>query len=89
MFAKTGIPDAENDGSGDSDSEFLGSHANWIENDRTLRRHTPKATKKEKHQRDKTMGVPPSKKVKSDPIEIDDFDFGDRDVNEDVRSGYT
>ena len=35
------------------------------------------------------MGVSPSKKVKSDPIEIDDFDFGDRDVNEDVRSGYT
>ncbi|MFN9981594.1 MAG: hypothetical protein ACK53Y_16840, partial [bacterium] len=36
MFAKTGIPDAENDGSGDSDSDFLGSCAGWTENDRTL-----------------------------------------------------
>ena len=86
MFAKTGIPDAENDGSGDSDSEFLGSCAGWTENDRTLRRHTPKAIKKEKHQRDETMGVSPSKKVKSDPIEIDDFDFDDRDVNEDFKA---
>jgi hypothetical protein len=53
MFAKTGIPDTENDGSGDSDSDFLGSCAGWTENDRTLRKHTPKAIKKEKHQREK------------------------------------
>jgi hypothetical protein len=64
MFAKTGIPDAENDGSGDSDSDFLGSCAGWTENGRTLRKHTPKAIKKEKHQRDKTMGASPSKKAK-------------------------
>jgi len=48
MFAKTGIPDAENDGSGDLDSEFLGSCAGWTEKDRTLRKHTPKAKKKRK-----------------------------------------
>jgi hypothetical protein len=47
MFAKTGIPDAGDDGSGDSDSEFLGSCAGWTENDRTLRKHTPKEKKKE------------------------------------------
>jgi hypothetical protein len=46
MFAKTGIPDAEDNGSGDSDSEFVGSCAGWTENDRTLRKHTPKAKKK-------------------------------------------
>jgi hypothetical protein len=86
MFAKTGIPDAENDGSSDSDSEFLGSCAGWTENDRTLRRHTPKAIKKEKHQRDETMGVSPPKKVKSDPIEIDDFDYDDGDVNKDFEA---
>jgi len=40
MFAKTGIPDAEDNGSGDSDSEFVGSCAGWTENDRSLRRHT-------------------------------------------------
>jgi hypothetical protein len=45
MFARTGIPDAENDGSNDSDSEYLGGCAGWTENDRTLRKHTPKAIK--------------------------------------------
>jgi hypothetical protein len=84
MFAKTDIPDAENDGSGDSDSEFLGSCAGWTENDRTLRRHTPKA--KKKHQRDETMGVSPSKKVKSDLIDVDDFDFDDGEDNEDFEA---
>jgi len=87
MFAKTGIPDAEHDGSGDSDSEFLGSWAGWTENDRTLRKHTPKAIKKEKHQRDKTMGVSPSKKAKSDLIDIDDFDLDDGENNEDFEAG--
>jgi hypothetical protein len=79
MFAKTGILDTEIDNSGDSDSEFLGSCAGWTENDRTLRKHTPKAIKTEKHQRDKTMGASPSKKAKSDPIDVDDFylDGGD------------
>jgi hypothetical protein len=72
MFAKTGIPDAENDGRGDSDSEFLGSCA---------------AIKKEKHQRDETMGVSPSKKAKSVPIDIDDFDLDDGDDNRDFDAG--
>jgi hypothetical protein len=51
MFAKTGIPDAEDDGRGDSDSEFLGSCAGWTENDRTLRKHTPKAKKRKASKR--------------------------------------
>ncbi|MFN9982155.1 MAG: hypothetical protein ACK53Y_19670, partial [bacterium] len=46
MFAKTGIPDAGDDGSGDSDSKFVGSCAGWTENDRTLRKHTPRAKNK-------------------------------------------
>ena len=29
------------------------------------------------------MGVSPSKKAKSDPIDIDDFDFDDGDDNKD------
>ena len=87
MFAKTGIPDTENDGSGDSDSDFQGSCAGWTENDRTLRKHTPKAIKKEKHQRDETMGATPSKKAKSDLIDIDDCVLDDGDDIEDFDVG--
>ena len=64
MFAKTGIPDAEDDGSSDSD-------------DRTLRKQTPRGKKQEKHQRDETMDISPSKKTRNDPIDVDDFDFDD------------
>jgi hypothetical protein len=87
MFAKTGIPDTEIDGSGDSDSDFLGSCGGWTENDRTLRKHTPKAIKKEKHQRDETMAASPSKKAKSDPIDVDVFYFDDVDEPEDFDAG--
>jgi hypothetical protein len=38
MFAKTGIPDPETDGSDDTDSEFQGS-GGYTPNDRTLRKH--------------------------------------------------
>ena len=85
MFAKTGIPDAEDDGSGDSDSEFLGSCAGWTENDRTLRKHTPRAKKQEKHQRDETMDISPSKKTRNDPIDVDDFDFDDGEDNKEFE----
>jgi hypothetical protein len=32
------------------------------------------------------MGVSPSKKVKSDPIDIDDFDCNDGDDNKDFKA---
>ena len=84
MFAKTGIPDAGDDGSGDSDSEFVGSCAGWTENDRTLRKHTPRAKKQGKHQRDETMDISPSKKTRNDPIDVDDFDFDDGEDNKEL-----
>ncbi|MFN9904336.1 MAG: hypothetical protein ACK55Z_37280, partial [bacterium] len=78
-------PDAGDDGSDDSDSEFLGRCAGWIENDRTLRKQTPRGKKQEKHQRDETMDVSPSKKAKNDPIDVDDFDFDDGEDNKDFE----
>jgi hypothetical protein len=87
MFAKTGIPDPESDGSHDSDSEFLGSCAGWTPNDRTLRKHVPKDIKQEKHQRDETLGASPAKRAKSDPIEIYDFYLDDGDNIEDFNVG--
>ncbi len=82
MFAKTGIPDPETDGSDDTDSEFLGS-CGWTPNDRTLRKHANKDIKQEKHQRDETLGASPATRAKSDLIEIDDFDLDDEDNIED------
>jgi hypothetical protein len=76
MFAKTGIPDPETDGSDDTDSDFQGS-GGYTLNDRTLRKHVFKEIKQEKHQRDKTLGASPAKRAKSEPIEIDDFDLDD------------
>jgi len=88
MFAKTGIPDPETDGSDDTDSEILGSYAGWTPNDRSLRKHVSKDNiKQEKHQRDKTLGASPAKRAKSDPIEIDDFDLDDEDNIEDFDVG--
>jgi len=87
MFAKTGIPDPETDGSDDTGSELLGSCAGWTPNDRSLRKHEPKDIKQEKHQRDETLGASPAKRAKSDPIEIDDFYLNDEDNIEDFDAG--
>jgi hypothetical protein len=86
MFAKTGIPDPETDGSDDTDSEFQGS-GGYALNDRTLRKHIFKEIKLEKHQREETVSASPAKRAKSEPIEIDDFDFDGEDNTEDYNGG--
>jgi len=86
MFAKTGIPDPEADGSDDTDSEFQGS-GGYTLNGRTLRKHVFKEIKQEKHQREETVSASPAKRVKSEPIEIDDFDFDGEDNMEDFDAG--
>ena len=87
MFAKTGIPDPETDGSDDTDRDFQGS-GGYTPNDRTLRKHAFKEIKQEKHQRDETLNASPAKRAMSDPIEIDDFDLTDEDNIEDFDVGH-
>jgi hypothetical protein len=86
MFAKTGIPDLETDGSDDTDSEFLGS-GGYTLNDRTLRKHVPKDIKQEKQKRDEKVSVPPAKKAKSELFKVDECYFNNEMPMEDF-DGY-
>jgi hypothetical protein len=82
MFAKTGIPDPETDCSDDTGSEFQGS-GGYTLNDRTLRKHVYKEIKQEKHQREEKVSASPAKRAKSEPFEIEDFNFDGKGNMED------
>jgi hypothetical protein len=82
MFAKTGIPDSETDYSDVTDSEFQGS-GGYTPNDRTLRKHVYQEIKQEKHQREERVSISPAKRAKSEPFEIEDFNFDGKDNMED------